>query len=122
MIAMNSLTSRTNSPGSTKPSTNASRSSFSNSRPEIHADPRDETDVEAHPEHRKYVFPERPQDAARDVDEQDSTPGLYDKNGRLKHPERSLYYDPVFNPYGAPPPGMPYREKRTSAPGFCRRR
>ncbi|BGP54281.1 hypothetical protein JCM8202v2_001858 [Rhodotorula sphaerocarpa] len=50
-------------------------------------------------------------DAARDVDEQDSTSGLYDKNGRLKHPERSLYYDPVFNPYGAPPPGMPYREK-----------
>ncbi|GAA5870432.1 hypothetical protein JCM3774_002726 [Rhodotorula dairenensis] len=67
--------------------------------------------VEAHPEHRKYVFPERPNDAAREQEDADSTPGLYDKNGRLKHPERSLYYDPVFNPYGAPPPGMPYREK-----------
>jgi len=41
--------------------------------------------------------------------------GLYDKNGRLKHPERSIYFDPVFNPFGAPPPGMPYREKRKSA-------
>jgi hypothetical protein len=27
-----------------------------------------------------------------------------------KDPTRSIYYDPVFNPYGAPPPGMPYRE------------
>ncbi|GAA5976358.1 hypothetical protein JCM10908_005472 [Rhodotorula pacifica] len=67
--------------------------------------------VEAHPEHRKYVFPERPQDASTRDDDEDTTPGLYDKNGRLKHPERSLYYDPVFNPFGAPPPGMPYREK-----------
>lgn len=75
-------------------------------------DPASSADVEAHPEHRKYVFPERPEDAARDQQDADSTPGLYDKNGRLKHPERSLYYDPVFNPYGAPPPGMPYREKR----------
>lgn len=29
-------------------------------------------------------------------------------------PTRSIYYDPVFNPYGAPPPGMPYRERSTS--------
>lgn len=26
-------------------------------------------------------------------------------------PKRSIYYDPVFNPYGNPPPGMPYRER-----------
>ncbi|KAL2314227.1 Protein saf1 [Schizosaccharomyces pombe] len=28
-----------------------------------------------------------------------------------KNPKRSIYYDPIFNPYGVPPPGMPYREK-----------
>ncbi|GAO47764.1 hypothetical protein SAICODRAFT_105401 [Saitoella complicata NRRL Y-17804] len=27
-----------------------------------------------------------------------------------KDPKKSIYYDPVFNPYGVPPPGMPYRE------------
>jgi len=30
-----------------------------------------------------------------------------------KRPERSIYYDPVMNPYGAPPPGMPYKERCT---------
>lgn len=28
-----------------------------------------------------------------------------------KYPERSIYYDAVFNPTGMPPPGMPYRER-----------
>ncbi|ORY87788.1 hypothetical protein BCR37DRAFT_332358, partial [Protomyces lactucae-debilis] len=27
-----------------------------------------------------------------------------------KDPTRSVYYDAVFNPYGVPPPGMPYKE------------
>ncbi|BFZ64154.1 hypothetical protein YB2330_005293 [Saitoella coloradoensis] len=27
-----------------------------------------------------------------------------------KNPNKSIYYDAVFNPYGVPPPGMPYRE------------
>ena len=36
-------------------------------------------------------------------------PGGKGKNGR--DPRRSVYYDPVFNPYGAPPPGMEYRER-----------
>lgn len=27
-----------------------------------------------------------------------------------KNPKKSIYYDPVFNPYGVPPPGMPYKE------------
>ncbi|GAA5838551.1 hypothetical protein JCM3766R1_006008 [Sporobolomyces carnicolor] len=67
--------------------------------------------VEAHPEHRKFVFPERPSEQSDTAGPGDEPVGLYDKNGRLKHPERSVYYDPVFNPYGAPPPGMPYREK-----------
>lgn len=43
---------------------------------------------------------------------QGDPPGLYGRDGKLKHPERSIYYDPVFNPFGAPPPGMPYRERR----------
>ncbi|KAL8284064.1 hypothetical protein RQP46_005177 [Phenoliferia psychrophenolica] len=64
--------------------------------------------VEAHPEHRKFVFPDRvASTSGTEVD----PPGLYTKDGKLKHPERSVYYDPVFNPFGAPPPGMPYREK-----------
>ncbi|KDE07354.1 hypothetical protein MVLG_02396 [Microbotryum lychnidis-dioicae p1A1 Lamole] len=75
------------------------------------------TYVEAHPEHRKFVYPERPEGAngpggagpSRDP------PGLYTKDGKLKHPERSIYYDPVFNPFGAPPPGMPYRERPPTA-------
>ncbi|KAF9394260.1 hypothetical protein CPC16_011877 [Podila verticillata] len=29
---------------------------------------------------------------------------------QLRDPTRSIYYDPVLNPYGAPPPGMPYLE------------
>lgn len=37
---------------------------------------------------------------------------LYDKRtGTLRDPQRSIYYDPTYNPFGAPPPGMPYREK-----------
>ncbi|GAA5921598.1 hypothetical protein JCM3775_003123 [Rhodotorula graminis] len=67
--------------------------------------------VDKHPEHRKYVFPERAADPNDATHPSDEPAGLYDRQGRLKHPERSLYFDPVFNPYGAPPPGMPYREK-----------
>ncbi|KAG8742528.1 hypothetical protein FRC10_001295 [Ceratobasidium sp. 414] len=36
---------------------------------------------------------------------------IFGKNGLPIHPERSLYYDPVMNPYGMPPPGMPYAER-----------
>lgn len=40
---------------------------------------------------------------------------LYDqRTGLYKDPKRSVYYDPTYNPFGAPPPGMPYREKSTS--------
>ncbi|ORY57092.1 hypothetical protein BCR35DRAFT_309678 [Leucosporidium creatinivorum] len=68
--------------------------------------------VEAHPEHRKFVFPERAGDKeAANAGPQGDPPGLYGRDGKLKHPERSIYYDPVFNPFGAPPPGMPYRER-----------
>jgi hypothetical protein len=37
---------------------------------------------------------------------------LFDpKTGTYKDPKRSVYYDPTYNPFGAPPPGMPYRER-----------
>ena len=36
---------------------------------------------------------------------------LYDDEGKLRDPKRSLYYDAVYNPFGVPPPGMPYRER-----------
>lgn len=39
---------------------------------------------------------------------------LYDDRGRLRDPKRSVYYDPVYNPFGVPPPGMPYRERSKS--------
>ncbi|KAI6153803.1 WW domain binding protein 11-domain-containing protein [Pisolithus tinctorius] len=69
--------------------------------------------VKEHPEHRKLVFRHR-----RDKDsDQPSVPlgeekrNLFDKRGLPRHPERSVYYDPVMNPYGVPPPGMPYIER-----------
>ncbi|KAK4047594.1 hypothetical protein OIO90_006135 [Microbotryomycetes sp. JL221] len=66
--------------------------------------------VEKHPEHRKFVFPDRPDTNNTNNDDREP-PGLFTKDGKLKHPERSIYYDPVFNPFGVPPPGMPYRER-----------
>lgn len=30
----------------------------------------------------------------------------------VRDPTRSIYYDPVLNPFGAPPPGQPYLEYR----------
>jgi hypothetical protein len=39
---------------------------------------------------------------------------LYDDEGKLRDPKRSLYYDAVYNPFGVPPPGMPYRERSES--------
>lgn len=73
-------------------------------------------DVAAHPEHRKFVFPDNKSNDTSSANQQNQRepPGLYNRDGKLKHPERSLYYDPVFNPFGAPPPGMPYRERRQS--------
>jgi hypothetical protein len=58
------------------------------------------------------VFPERSVEAQASSEASGSGSGLYGKDGKLKNPQKSLYYDPIFNPFGAPPPGMPYREKR----------
>lgn len=76
--------------------------------------------VKAHPEHRKLVYAgeDRRKEEAEErkkASEKDRQ-GLYDDKGRLRDPKRSIYYDPVLNPWGAPPPGMPYRERRESEP------
>jgi len=44
--------------------------------------------------------------------------GLYDENGKLRDPTRSIYFDPVYNPYGVPPPGMPYKERSELGEAF----
>lgn len=76
--------------------------------------------VAEHPEHRKLVFRQRKKAGNKEDDGEgdkgppvDKTRKLFDKNGIPIHPERSIYYDPVMNPFGVPPPGMPYIERRT---------
>ncbi|KAJ3845313.1 mRNA biogenesis factor-domain-containing protein, partial [Lentinula raphanica] len=70
--------------------------------------------VKEHPEQRRLVYRAR-----RDKDEGKPAEELilpkkrnyFDKNGLPRHPERSIYYDKVMNPYGVAPPGMPYMER-----------
>ncbi len=77
--------------------------------------------VEAHPEQRNLIYrshgPRRDGEAAiaaatAAAARLEETKALFGKNGLPKHPERSIYYDRVMNPYGIPPPGMPYIERR----------
>ena len=76
---------------------------------------RKEEYVKEHPEHRKLVY--RPRRDAGEQEKEAAAPppqsrNLFNKHGLPRHPERSIYYDPVFNPYGVRPPGMPYIERR----------
>ncbi|KAL4070733.1 WW domain binding protein 11-domain-containing protein [Scleroderma citrinum] len=69
--------------------------------------------VKEHPEHRKLVYRAR-RDQGNDqppAPSGEQKRNLFDKRGLPRHPQRSIYYDPVLNPYGVPPPGMPYIEK-----------
>lgn len=71
--------------------------------------------VAEHPEHRKLVYKARRRDNEKEEETEKVIPqkrNLFNKRGLPRHPERSVYYDPVFNPYGVPPPGMPYIERR----------
>jgi hypothetical protein len=76
--------------------------------------------VAENPEQRKLVFkPRRRQrDEGSNKPEDEGGPSrpkarrVFNKKGQLRHPERSVYYDPVYNPFGVPPPGMPYMERR----------
>lgn len=72
--------------------------------------------VEEHPEQRKLVFKARRRDD-KDADKETEEPverkrNMFKKNGLPRHPERSIYYDSVMNPFGVAPPGMPYMERR----------
>lgn len=68
--------------------------------------------VEEHPEQRRLVYRRR-----KDGEPEPELPtvrkrNLFNKNGLPRHPERSIYYDPVMNPFGVAPPGMQYAERR----------
>ncbi|KAK8864451.1 hypothetical protein IAR55_001700 [Kwoniella newhampshirensis] len=76
--------------------------------------------VAEHPEARDKVF--RPRGPPRQDGEGGSSSGggagrgeelshLYDESGKLRDPKKSVYYDPTYNPFGVPPPGMPYKER-----------
>ncbi|THH33395.1 hypothetical protein EUX98_g788 [Antrodiella citrinella] len=69
--------------------------------------------VTEHPEHRKLVFRSKRNDSTQESEPRPEPKSrkLFNKNGLPRHPERSIYYDPVMNPYGVPPPGMPYVER-----------
>jgi hypothetical protein len=44
---------------------------------------------------------------------------LYNPDGTLRDPKRSAYYHPEYNPFGVPPPGMPYRERCECQLSLC---
>ncbi|KAJ3575244.1 hypothetical protein NP233_g1232 [Leucocoprinus birnbaumii] len=72
--------------------------------------------VQEHPEQRNLVYRRRRKHDDGDKSAQTENPppqkrNLFNKKGLPRHPERSIYYDPVMNPFGAPPPGMPYMER-----------
>lgn len=73
--------------------------------------------VAEHPEQRKLVYRPRKTQKPDDAGPSEAPPkpkarNLFNKKGLPRHPERSIYYDPVFNRLGVPPPGMPYMERR----------
>jgi hypothetical protein len=72
--------------------------------------------VEEHPEQRKLVYRARRQqhDEEKERSGGERTRNLFKKNGLPRKPERSIYYHPVMNPFGLPPPGHPYMERRAS--------
>ncbi|TFK26699.1 hypothetical protein FA15DRAFT_615354 [Coprinopsis marcescibilis] len=69
--------------------------------------------VEEHPEARKLVYRARRRDGAEDTESKpvQASRNMFNKKGLPRHPERSIYYDPVMNPFGVPPPGMSYMER-----------
>ncbi|UZJ57141.1 hypothetical protein CBS101457_006461 [Exobasidium rhododendri] len=65
------------------------------------------------PEHRKFVYPREAEEQAEQVKRQQQQAALESRrrNQPLRDPRRSVYYHEIFNPHGAPPPGMPYMDK-----------
>jgi hypothetical protein len=68
--------------------------------------------VAEHPEARRLVYRRRKQGEPEPSLPTKKPRNFFDKNGLPRHPERSIYYDPVMNQYGVAPPGMPYMERR----------
>ena len=68
--------------------------------------------VEEHPEQRRLVYRRRKEGEPEIELPVLKKRNLFKKNGLPRHPERSVYYDPVMNPFGVAPPGMPYVERR----------
>ena len=78
--------------------------------------------VAEHPEHKKLVFRQRRTQGEKEPEVEAPRPqdrNVFNKRGLPRHPERSIYYDPILNPYGVPPPGMPYVERRKSSSSSC---
>ncbi|KAJ7665104.1 mRNA biogenesis factor-domain-containing protein [Mycena polygramma] len=71
--------------------------------------------LKEHPEQRRLVYRKK-NDAKATEELVLPKRNFFDKNGLPRHPERSIYYDPVMNPFGVAPPGMPYQE-RARLPG-----
>ncbi|KAF9535876.1 mRNA biogenesis factor-domain-containing protein [Crepidotus variabilis] len=67
--------------------------------------------VEEHPEARRLVYRRRKQGEPEPDLPTKKPRNYFGKNGLPRHPERSIYYDPVMNPFGVAPPGMPYAER-----------
>jgi hypothetical protein len=70
--------------------------------------------VQEHPEHRRLVYRVRRDDEPAE-DFVPATRKLFNKKGMPRHPERSVFYHPIFNKSGVAPPGELYRERRESA-------
>jgi hypothetical protein len=78
-----------------------------------HINKKKEEYVAEHPEQRKLIYRSQRNDPAPTLPKHlRKQRNYFDKNGLPRHPERSVYYDPVFNPYGSAPHGMPYMERR----------
>ncbi|KAJ6611478.1 WW domain binding protein 11-domain-containing protein [Mycena sp. CBHHK59/15] len=67
--------------------------------------------LKEHPEQRRLVYRHRKDGDKPGEEIVLQKRNFFDKNGLPRHPERSIYYDPVMNPYGVAPPGMPYQER-----------
>ncbi|KAK7058578.1 hypothetical protein VNI00_002214 [Paramarasmius palmivorus] len=80
-----------------------------------HINKKKEEYVKEHPEQRRLVYRARRDKNEGDKPEEEivlpKKRNYFNKNGLPRHPERSIYYDPVMNPYGVAPPGMPYMER-----------
>jgi hypothetical protein len=68
--------------------------------------------VAEHPEARRLVYRRRKQGEQEPELPTKKARNYFNKNGLPRHPERSIYYHPVMNPFGVAPPGSAYIERR----------